>query len=71
MKCSQCIEEGKKSFVYVGPALMTAIYSPLYYDEDGRYHFHDPNVKTQELTCSNGHVWVEKSGDSCWCGWGQ
>jgi hypothetical protein len=27
-----------------------------FYDEDGVYHFHDPNWHAQTYRCSNGHI---------------
>lgn len=71
MKCSQCVKEGKKSKVYPGVGMTTAMYCSLFYDEDGKYHHHDNNITTQEYSCSNGHKWTEKTSGSCWCGWGK
>ena len=71
MKCPQCVKEGKKSHINVGTSTTTLMYCPPYYDEDGKYHHHDPNYVTTNYTCSNGHEWAETTYDSCWCGWGK
>jgi len=45
------------------------MYSPPFYDEEGKYHDHDPNSSSTSYSCSNGHTWAESSRSSCWCGW--
>lgn len=57
--CSQCKREGLKSIVYVGMTTCTLIGFTPYYDEDGVYHYEDPNTCTTEYQCSNGHSWEE------------
>ncbi len=69
MKCPQCISEGSKSFVNLGGSLSTLMCSDPFYDEDGKYHNHDPNTSVSHYACSNGHKWTELSKPSCWCGW--
>jgi hypothetical protein len=69
MICQECKTEGKKSRVYEGPSSTTCMYSPPFYDEDGKHHDHDPNTSTTSFSCSNGHKWSESSRGSCWCGW--
>lgn len=60
MKCSKCIEGGKKSTVPPRGLSSTLMgYSP-YYDEDGIYHNHDYNTITSTYICSNDHGWAEK-----------
>ena len=68
MICSECLELGLKSKVYVGCGSTTLAYSEPFYDEDGRYHNHNPNITTTEYSCSNGHKWTESSNYRCWCG---
>lgn len=43
----------------------------LYYDEEGEFHVHDPNIPTFRFRCSNGHDWEELDVDQtrCSCGW--
>lgn len=67
MKCKQCNEEGLTSRVEVGPGFRTAMCAVPYYDEQGRYHYHDPNTSTYTYQCSNGHEWSESSTSHCWC----
>jgi hypothetical protein len=55
-KCPICEKEGKKSKVFERGCHSTLMASYAYYDEDGNYHYHDPNVTTCEYGCSNGHV---------------
>jgi hypothetical protein len=69
MICPQCREAGKKSRVYVGGNYTTCMYSPPFYDEEGRYHNHDPNSTTTDYTCSNGQSWQSVGKTGCWCGW--
>jgi hypothetical protein len=38
-----------------------------FYDEDGRYHRHDPNRRRAHYSCSHGHHFVIKSRPSCPC----
>jgi len=60
MKCPQCQQEGKKSIITIGFSTTTLMSTHAYYDEDGKYHFHNPNITTTEYSCSNGHEWTEK-----------
>lgn len=58
MICKECKAAGQKSSVYE-PAgwFSTAMGYERYYDEDGKYHVHDPNHSTGTYTCSKGHKW--------------
>ncbi len=71
MKCPECVKEGKKSVVVEGGSRSTLVHCAPYYDEDGNYHYHDRNVTTTSMSCSNGHRWEHKFTGSCWCGWGK
>lgn len=71
MKCPECVKENKKSFVNVGMSMTTAMYAAPFYDEEGKYHHHDPNTTSTEYSCSNGHRWTHKSTSTCWCGYGK
>lgn len=68
MKCQECEAENKKSSVYPGMSMSTSMGYHQYYDEDGRYHDHDPNFTTTGYRCSNGHEWKEHYRSKCWCG---
>lgn len=69
MRCPECEKEGEKSLVYADGSMMTAVYLPPFYDEEGRYHHHDPNSHSTTFTCSLGHKWSESKVNKCWCGW--
>lgn len=71
MICQQCKKKEKKSNVYIGSSYSTAMCVHSYYDENGEYHSHDPNIRSTSYSCSNNHSWVAKSSGSCWCGWGK
>ena len=57
--CPQCQELGLKSCVYVGTQTATLLAAIPYYDEDGNFHYQDPNTYTTSYSCSNGHTWAE------------
>ena len=57
MKCPVCVEKGLKSCVYEGGTQTTLMCGQSYYDEDGNYHYNDPNTLTTSYSCSNGHRW--------------
>ncbi len=58
-RCPQCVNENKRSSVYPGLQMVTAMAGIAYYDEDGGFHYDDPNIYTTEYKCSNGHEWSE------------
>ena len=68
MKCPECEKENKKSFVYIGYATSTCMCINQFYDEEGKHHYHNPNITTQHYTCSNEHAWTENINSHCWCG---
>jgi hypothetical protein len=67
MKCLECVKNNQTSRVSVGGSTTTLMGFTPFYDEDGRYHSHDPNTKTTYYSCSNGHSWTETSKSKCWC----
>lgn len=67
--CPECASEGEKSRSYFCGTLRTAMAGASYYDENGDYHDHDPNVSTTSYSCSRGHRWTTKTTPECWCGW--
>jgi hypothetical protein len=67
--CEACKSEGKKSHVFPGMTMSTAAYCAPFYDEEGRLHSHDSNIRTTDYRCSNGHAWTVCATGSCWCGW--
>jgi hypothetical protein len=65
MKCLTCLEEGRKSTITPhGGSTICMGFSP-YYDEEGKYHSHDPNTSSFWYSCSNGHEWGESSYRAC------
>lgn len=64
MKCPECIKEGKKSNVYPGMSTTTLMKIFEYYDEEGKYHYSNPNTTTTYYSCSNGHKWSDNSSGS-------
>ena len=58
-KCPVCQLEGRLSTVTVGSSHTTLAYSPPFYDEQGRLHYHDPNGHTTYYRCSRGHDFYE------------
>lgn len=62
MKCPECQKEGKTSRVYVGATSSTLMGFAPYYDEEGNHHHNDPNIRTTEYRCSNGHRWQRREG---------
>lgn len=65
MKCPQCSKDGLKSIVYVRYNISTALNWNAFYDEEGKYHVHNPNIHTQYYGCSRDHIWSEESQGKC------
>lgn len=57
--CPVCREQGLKSIIYVVGCRTTLMATHQWYDENGTYHFDDPNRTTCTYRCSNGHEWSE------------
>jgi len=67
--CPFCAREGRKSQLRPGISFKTAMYFAPYYDEEGKYHFHDGNMTTTDFGCSNGHRFDYRRKGYCSCGW--
>lgn len=65
MICPVCKKEGKKSRITIGESSCTLMNPMSYYDEDGRFHSHDPNAVTTNHSCSNGHKFQYGFFKSC------
>lgn len=65
MICPYCQKEGKTSRLYPNGGTSTLALGESFYDEEGRWHTHDPNIHTSGWYCSNGHRWVEKTRRAC------
>lgn len=61
MKCPECIQLGQTSRVYPEGGTTTLMSCQPYYDEDGKLHLHDTNIKKYGYSCSKGHRWVERA----------
>lgn len=60
MICEQCQKEGKKSTIrFEADPSEVRLPTDYFYDEEGRFHAHDPNQDITLFTCSNGHTWTE------------
>ena len=67
MKCHECIKEGRTSKLYSNGSTVTLMAFTPYYDEDGAYHSHDPNKRTNHYTCGNGHRFSTAFYSPCPC----
>ena len=67
--CEACKNSGQISKVFPCGETQTLIGYKPYYDEDGKYHNHNPNSTRTYYKCSNGHAWTDVKPYSCWCGW--
>jgi hypothetical protein len=66
MICQKCKAEGKKSRVNVPMGgFSTCMAWQNYYDEDGKYHHHDPNSHSSTYSCSEGHRWHVTTYSQC------
>ena len=67
MKCPVCVRDGERSRVQndgAGSTTTMSMSDESYYDEDGAYHRHNPNISLYRYKCSNGHkfTWKYRSG---------
>lgn len=70
MKCPTCVQTGLKSSVQEEDSgVMTAMYCPSFFDEDGEEHWHNSNTMTMTYRCTQGHTFNETLSYRCWCGW--
>ena len=66
MKCPFCVEAGLRSTIHTsGYGAVTLMGHHTFYDEDGKYHSHDPNWRSQSYSCSNLHVWYRSTRGGC------
>jgi hypothetical protein len=72
MKCPICVSVGQTSkFYWDSGGYGTSMCGDSYYDEDGKYHNHDPNVEKRSCRCSRGHEFLVAVRHKCWCGHGE
>jgi hypothetical protein len=65
MICSDCRSTGNKSKVFRDHVTNGNEVVPEYFDEEGRYHCHNPNIKIIHYKCSNGHMLAEELKSNC------
>lgn len=64
--CRRCMADGKSSRVEGGGhSFVTAMVGHNYYDENGHAHNHDPNTRTTQYACTNGHAWFVVTKPRC------
>jgi hypothetical protein len=67
MKCSYCLEQNLRSTIHVQGGSTTLMTPTIYWDEDGKSHFHDLNINTSKYSCSNRHCWIVRRRQQCLC----
>ena len=68
--CGECQAEGRKSKLYARGESSTCMGgTEAFWDEEGKFHVHNPNTRTKGYVCSWGHHFGETVKGSCWCGW--
>jgi hypothetical protein len=66
VKCPQCVGAGERSQVDIGPTQkMTIGNARRFYDEDGKWHFHDSQPTRHTYNCSRGHRWFVDKFEKC------
>jgi hypothetical protein len=50
--------DGERKTITIGKTVVTDMPGDQFHDADGRYHHHDPNPRTTEYGCSEGHGWA-------------
>jgi hypothetical protein len=65
MVCPVCKEQNIKSTVNCGQSMSTLMGYLPYYDENGKYHDHDPNTITTYYSCSQGHHFSISGNGTC------
>jgi hypothetical protein len=65
VRCPECVAQGQLSKVYIGGTIVTDMGTDRYYDEDGVFHNHDPNIRSTSYECSNKHYWYDGVMPKC------
>ena len=71
MKCPECAKSGKQSTVSALYSVSTAVHHAPFFDQQGRPHYHDQNIRTYTCQCSEGHTFDAIIPNNCHCGWKQ
>jgi hypothetical protein len=48
---------------------MTTMAVRHFFDDEERFHCHDPNAQVTHFGCAEGHTWTHVERVRCWCGW--
>jgi hypothetical protein len=56
LKCPVCVQRGYKTVVNEGASTCTSLAAMPYYDENGKYHYNNPNIVTTAYSCASGHT---------------
>jgi hypothetical protein len=67
--CPLCQQAGQTSIVRVDCTIRTTLAVQNFADEEGMWHYHDPNVTISHYKCSKDHSWSETRYTPCPCGW--
>ncbi len=65
MICPMCASQGLKSKVRLFGTSTTCMAFNTWYDEEGKYHSHDPNWNSTGFECTNKHGGVIKKKNKC------
>lgn len=65
MKCPVCVQKDLKSNVYPEGGTSTCMMGTQYYDEDGKWHDHDPNESSDTYHCFRGHRFMVSTRKGC------
>lgn len=61
--CPECKKAKQKSTVVCLGGTSTLMATQSYYDEEGNFHYHNPNITTMQYECSRGHRFITKNGE--------
>lgn len=68
IRCPTCVQSGKSSVSFLIECRVQTDEPVVYFDSNGRQHFHDSNITTNQYRCSEDHEWEESRQSHCWCG---
>ena len=67
MLCDKC-----NSYMVVTTTSSSGSDHGMFYDDDGRKHYHNANTTITKVVCEDcGHTTRNRVFHSCWCGWSQ
>lgn len=69
LQCPECIKKNLESKMHIQAEHVTAKPN-VFWEKDGRKHFHIVDVCLETIKCSNGHTFMQVSSSKCdVCGW--